>query len=189
MTLNTKWWRAAVSWPWMFMCLCTNMHQFPCLPKEAEQFRSMHRWKKREGKREKLNMGGWDNVIGGRVREKGGWWPVCRRRDREKGEHRGMSQGALVWAGACSGPLQAAAQNRALGSLFFSPPPLSEKRERFHRGNFTAGYKAVRGRGSSPEMNRGGSLRRRLSSLRGAWRWSTGYLFRKVGDGCMVGWM
>lgn len=30
-------------------------------------------------------------------------------------------------------------------------------------------------------MNRGGSLRRRLSSLRGAWRWSTGYLFRKVG--------
>ncbi|XP_034077303.1 tensin-1 isoform X13 [Gymnodraco acuticeps] len=28
-------------------------------------------------------------------------------------------------------------------------------------------------------MNRGGSLRRRLSSLRGAWRWSTGYLFRK----------
>ncbi|CAB1346539.1 unnamed protein product [Coregonus sp. 'balchen'] len=34
---------------------------------------------------------------------------------------------------------------------------------------------------SSPEMNRGGSLRRRLSSLRGAWRWSTGYLFRKVG--------
>lgn len=30
-------------------------------------------------------------------------------------------------------------------------------------------------------MDRGGSLRRRLSSLRGAWRWSTGYLFRKVG--------
>ncbi|KAA8588383.1 hypothetical protein FQN60_001577, partial [Etheostoma spectabile] len=29
------------------------------------------------------------------------------------------------------------------------------------------------------EMDRGGSLRRRLSSLRGAWRWSTGYLFRK----------
>ncbi|XP_078030472.1 tensin 1b isoform X16 [Epinephelus lanceolatus] len=28
-------------------------------------------------------------------------------------------------------------------------------------------------------MDRGGSLRRRLSSLRGAWRWSTGYLFRK----------
>ncbi|XP_065818582.1 tensin-1 isoform X11 [Labrus bergylta] len=28
-------------------------------------------------------------------------------------------------------------------------------------------------------MNRGGSLRRRLSSLRGAWRWSTGHLFRK----------
>uniref|UniRef100_A0A3B3CNM6 Tensin 1b n=1 Tax=Oryzias melastigma TaxID=30732 RepID=A0A3B3CNM6_ORYME len=27
-------------------------------------------------------------------------------------------------------------------------------------------------------MNRGGSLRRRLASLRGAWRWSTGYLFR-----------
>lgn len=30
-------------------------------------------------------------------------------------------------------------------------------------------------------MDRGGSLRRRLSSLRGAWRWSTGHLFRKVG--------
>lgn len=30
-------------------------------------------------------------------------------------------------------------------------------------------------------MNRGRSLRRRLSSLHGAWRWSTGYLFRKVG--------
>lgn len=28
-----------------------------------------------------------------------------------------------------------------------SPPPLSEKRERFHRVNFTAGQKAVRGRG------------------------------------------
>ncbi|XP_068561227.1 tensin-1 isoform X8 [Cebidichthys violaceus] len=28
-------------------------------------------------------------------------------------------------------------------------------------------------------MNRGGSLRRRLFSLRGAWRWSTGHLFRK----------
>lgn len=70
------------------------------------------------------------------------------------------------------------------------PPPLSEKRERFHRGNFTAGQKAVRDRESSPEMNRGGSLRRRLSSLRGAWRWSTGYLFRKVGcNGGANGWI
>lgn len=58
---------------------------------------------------------------------------------------------------------------------------LSEKRARFLRGNFTVGHRAVRDRGSSPEMNREGSLRRRLSSLRGAWRWSTGYLFRKVG--------
>lgn len=33
---------------------------------------------------------------------------------------------------------------------------------------------------AAPEMNHG-SLRRRLSSLRGAWRWSTGHLFRKVG--------
>lgn len=29
-------------------------------------------------------------------------------------------------------------------------------------------------------MSGEGSLRRRLSSLRGAWRWSTGYVFRKV---------
>lgn len=35
-------------------------------------------------------------------------------------------------------------------------------------------------------MNPSASLRRRLSSLRQAWRWSTGYLF-KVGPGSGVG--
>ena len=83
-------------------------------------------------------------------------------------------------------------------SCFFFLPLLLLRCQRKGRGfkeeNFTAGYKAVRDRGSSPEMNRGGSLRRRLSSLRGAWRWSTGYLFRKVGrageqmDGCLDGY-
>lgn len=60
---------------------------------------------------------------------------------------------------------------------------LRSKKRRLHGENFTAkGKTGVReGWGSSPGMNRGGSLRRRLSSLRGAWRWSTGYLFRKVG--------
>lgn len=128
-----------------------------------------------------------DNVVGG------GGGRVANGREREGREStqrtEGTGRGAL-WRSlhrprACSGPLQATAQNRALFFSCFpsssSAPLLSEKRERFLRGKFTAGHRAGRGSGSSPEMNRGGSFRRRLSSLRGAWRWSTGYLFRKVG--------
>lgn len=84
-------------------------------------------------------------------------------------------------AGTCSGPLQATDQNRAFFFFFLLPSLAVRERERFQRGNLTAGPTAGTDRGSSPEMNRGDSLRRRLSSLRGAWRWSTGYLFRKVG--------
>lgn len=70
--------------------------------------------------------------------------------------------------------------------FFFSSSTVREKPQA-SQNNFTAGHKPVRG--SSPEMNRGDSLRRRLSSLRGTWRWSTGYLFRKVGcDRGAHGW-
>lgn len=151
----------------------------------------MQRWERDMGAREggKSWMRGEerDNVVGG------GGGRVANGREREGREStqrtEGTGRGAL-WRSlprprACSGPLQATARNRALFFFCFpsssSAPLLSEKRERFLRGKFTAGHRAGRGSGSSPEMNRGGSFRRRLSSLRGAWRWSTGYLFRKVG--------
>lgn len=121
----------------------------------------------------------------------GGRYTDRQRESRERTEGRGVSWRSLVQAGACSGPLQANTQNRKtffffFYFFFFSSSTVREKPQASQK-NFTAGHKPVRG--SSPEMNRGDSLRRRLSSLRGTWRWSTGYLFRKVGcDRGAHGW-
>lgn len=74
-----------------------------------------------------------------------------RAREREHSVDRRTRQGALwrsqVRAGARSDQLQADAQNRALvfppsSSSSPSPPPLSEKSQRLHLGNFTAGEKS-----------------------------------------------
>lgn len=93
--------------------------------------------------REKLNAGGErDNVVGdggGRVangREREG----RESTQRTEGTGRGALWRSLPRPRACSGPLQATAQNRALFFRFpsSSAPLLSEKRERFLRGKFTA---------------------------------------------------
>lgn len=122
----------------------------------------------------------------------GGGWPTAEK-EREGRAHRGQKErDEELCGGVCPDLEHVVARCRLRPKIepfffFFCFPPsssaplLSEKRERFLRGKFTAGHRAGRGSGSSPEMNRGGSFRRRLSSLRGAWRWSTGYLFRKVG--------
>lgn len=82
---------------------------------------------------------------------------------------------------------QAAARWRLLPKIeaFFSTSPSSSSavREKGEAcwGEVHSRTESGRGRGISLEMDRGGSVRRRLSSLSRAWRWSTGYLFRKVG--------
>lgn len=126
----------------------------------------------------------------------GGGWPTAEK-EREGRAHRGQKErDEELCGGVCTDLEHVVARCRLrpkIEPFFFcfpsssSAPLLSEKRERFLRGKFTAGHRAGRGSGSSPEMNRGGSFRRRLSSLRGAWRWSTGYLFRKVG--CNEWWI
>lgn len=110
--------------------------------------------RKREGGREKLNMRG-DNVMGSWVG--GGGWPIHRDRERASAERtEGRDEhrrgGVLVRAGACSGPLQAVAQNRALVWFFFSPLfflPFSSTAVRekpvASRGNLTAGQKSSEG--------------------------------------------
>ena len=72
--------------------------------------------------------------------------------------------------------------------FFFSREWQHEERERERdsgRDSQTESEWAI-----SQMMNQGGSLRRSLSSLRDAWRWSAGYLLRKVGVGATVdGWI
>lgn len=147
----------------------------------------MQRWERDMGAREGGKSWMWgeerDNVVGG------GGWPMAEK-EREGRAHRGQKERYELCGGVCPDLEHVVGRCRLwpkIEPFFFcfpsssSAPLLSEKRERFLRGKFTAGHRAGRGSGSSPEMNRGGSFRRRLSSLRGAWRWSTGYLFRKVG--------
>lgn len=148
----------------------------------------MQRWERDMGARE-----GGKSWMRGEERDneaEGGGWPTAEK-EREGRAHRGQKErDEELCGGVCPDLEHVVARCRLrpkIEPFFFcfpsssSAPLLSEKRERFLRGKFTAGHRAGRGSGSSPEMNRGGSFRRRLSSLRGAWRWSTGYLFRKVG--------
>jgi len=189
MTLVTKWWRATVIW----LCLCTNVSKPTWLLKERINLDPYIDEKKGRERGKSWIWGGeitwWEAELGGGDQYTDG------EGERRKGEHRadrGTGQGALCRSLACSGPLQAAAQNRALGSpfFFFFLLRCQRKGRGFTEEASLPDTKRWETERAPPEMDRGGSLRRRLSSLRGAWRWSTGHLFRKVGrDGWMEGWV
>lgn len=178
-------WAAPLSW---LVCVYVYKHASvpTCLAKETERLSNLDPCKDEKetwerGREGKVECGGKREIT--RRRGEGGQ----RQRKRGKGEHTEDRRNGTRSSVEESAPTSSRLRPKIEPFFFFcfpsssSAPLLSEKRERFLRGKFTAGHRAGRGSGSSPEMNRGGSFRRRLSSLRGAWRWSTGYLFRKVG--------